>query len=116
MTSLAVNWEEARKAAGLVLGIRRDDPDLWTTQERSDYDIVRRSGLTKFYSAHQWSFLNPLFPISTNKPYTTGTVEIVSWVLGFGGTAEVMEPASPRADVAADARRAAARYGGSRPD
>jgi proteasome accessory factor B len=39
-----------------------------------------------------------------------GTVEIVSWVLGFGGTAEVMEPASLRADVAADAERAAARY------
>jgi predicted DNA-binding transcriptional regulator YafY len=45
-----------------------------------------------------------------------GTVEVVSWVLGFGGTAEVLEPASLRADVAADARRAAARYESSRPD
>jgi predicted DNA-binding transcriptional regulator YafY len=39
-----------------------------------------------------------------------GAVEIVSWVLGFGGTAEVLEPASLRADVAADAARAADRY------
>lgn len=39
-----------------------------------------------------------------------GTVEIVSWVLGFGGTAEVLEPATLRAEVAADAKRAAARY------
>ena len=39
-----------------------------------------------------------------------GTVEVVSWVLGFGGTAEVLEPASLRRAVAEDAARAARRY------
>jgi proteasome accessory factor B len=39
-----------------------------------------------------------------------GTVEIVSWVLGFGGTAEVVEPARLRDEVAAELARAAARY------
>ncbi len=78
MTSLAVNWEQARKAAGLVMGVRRDDPDLWTTQEREDYDLIRRSGLLKFYSAYEWSFLNQLLTITTNEPYSTGTVTIVN--------------------------------------
>ncbi|HVZ71378.1 MAG TPA: WYL domain-containing protein [Polyangia bacterium] len=39
-----------------------------------------------------------------------GTVEIVSWVLGFGGTAEVLEPADLRKAVAAEARAAAKHY------
>jgi hypothetical protein len=38
------------------------------------------------------------------------TVEVVAWVLGFGGDAEVLEPAARRATVAAEVRRAAARY------
>jgi proteasome accessory factor B len=40
-----------------------------------------------------------------------GTIEIVSWVLGFGGTAEVVEPAALRDEVAAELARGAARYG-----
>ena len=39
-----------------------------------------------------------------------GTVEIVSWVLGFGGTAEVLEPSALRDEVAAELERVAARY------
>ena len=39
-----------------------------------------------------------------------GTVEVVSWVLGFGGTAEVLEPAGLRAEVAGELARGAARY------
>jgi predicted DNA-binding transcriptional regulator YafY len=39
-----------------------------------------------------------------------GTVEIVSWVLGFGGTAEVLEPPALREAVAAELAAAAARY------
>jgi proteasome accessory factor B len=39
-----------------------------------------------------------------------GTVEIVSWVLGFGATAEVLEPAALRDEVAAELARATARY------
>jgi proteasome accessory factor B len=40
-----------------------------------------------------------------------GTVEVVPWVLGFGGDALVVEPAELRAAVAGEVRRAAARYG-----
>jgi predicted DNA-binding transcriptional regulator YafY len=40
-----------------------------------------------------------------------GTVEVVSWVLGFGGTAEVLEPAGLRAEVAAELAQGAALYG-----
>jgi predicted DNA-binding transcriptional regulator YafY len=39
-----------------------------------------------------------------------GTVEIVSWVLGFGDKAVVMEPSALREAVGADLHRAAARY------
>jgi predicted DNA-binding transcriptional regulator YafY len=39
-----------------------------------------------------------------------GTVELVSWVLGFGDKAEVLEPEVLRDQVAAELRRAADRY------
>jgi proteasome accessory factor B len=39
-----------------------------------------------------------------------GTVEVVNWVLGFGATAEVLEPANLRAEVAAELARGAALY------
>ncbi len=39
-----------------------------------------------------------------------GTVEVVSWVLGFGDKATVLEPASLRAEVAAEVTRAARNY------
>lgn len=42
----------------------------------------------------------------------SGTVEIVSWVLGFGDKAEVLEPQTLRDQVAAELRRASARYSG----
>jgi proteasome accessory factor B len=40
----------------------------------------------------------------------SGTVEVVSWVLGFGDQAEIIEPASLRDEVAAELARASARY------
>jgi len=40
-----------------------------------------------------------------------GTVEVVSWVLGFGGTAEVLAPPALRAAVAAELADAVKRYG-----
>lgn len=39
-----------------------------------------------------------------------GSVETVSWVLGFGDKAKVIEPESLRAQVAAELKRAAAQY------
>jgi proteasome accessory factor B len=39
-----------------------------------------------------------------------GTTELVSWVLGFGDKAAVLEPAELRAEVAGETVRAAARY------
>lgn len=42
----------------------------------------------------------------------SGTVEVVSWVLGFGDQALVCEPPALRQAVAAELRRAAARYEG----
>ncbi len=41
-----------------------------------------------------------------------GTIELVSWVLGFGDKAEVLEPESLRDAVGSELRRAAARYAG----
>jgi len=40
-----------------------------------------------------------------------GTTELVSWVLGFGDKAKVLEPPSLQADVAAELRRADRQYG-----
>ncbi len=42
-----------------------------------------------------------------------GTVEVVSWVLGFGGTAEVVDPASLRQEVRDELTAGVGRYGGS---
>jgi predicted DNA-binding transcriptional regulator YafY len=39
-----------------------------------------------------------------------GTVELVSWVLGFGDKATVLEPPSLRAEVANEVARAARNY------
>jgi predicted DNA-binding transcriptional regulator YafY len=39
-----------------------------------------------------------------------GTTELVSWVLGFGDKAEVLEPESLRDEISAEIRQAAARY------
>ena len=39
-----------------------------------------------------------------------GTTELVSWVLGFGDKARVLEPPSLRADVVAELERALASY------
>ena len=40
-----------------------------------------------------------------------GIVEIQSWILSWGGDAEVLEPAELREEIAASVRRAAERYG-----
>lgn len=40
----------------------------------------------------------------------SGTVEVVSWVLGFGDQAEVLEPQALRDQVAAELGRASGRY------
>lgn len=40
-----------------------------------------------------------------------GTTEVVSWVLGFGDKAKVLEPARLQADVAAELKRADRQYG-----
>jgi predicted DNA-binding transcriptional regulator YafY len=43
-------------------------------------------------------------------PSQLSTVELVSWVLGFGDQTEVLEPDSLREQVAAELARASARY------
>jgi predicted DNA-binding transcriptional regulator YafY len=43
-----------------------------------------------------------------------GTAEVSRWVLGFGGEAEVLEPAALRRDVEGRLRAGAARYRGER--
>lgn len=40
----------------------------------------------------------------------SGTVELASWVLGFGDQAEVLEPESLREQIGAELARATARY------
>ncbi len=44
----------------------------------------------------------------------SGTAEVLRWVMGFGGEAEVLAPAELRRDVEARLRAGAARYGGER--
>jgi len=39
-----------------------------------------------------------------------GTVELLSWVLGFGDKAEVLEPESLREEIAAELARTVQRY------
>jgi len=44
-----------------------------------------------------------------------GTTEVVSWVLGFGDKATMLEPAVLRDEVAGETARAAAKYARTAP-
>ena len=91
MPDLSIKYLDIQKNVALMLGWNRTPSDTvgtWSANQMSDFKLILSSGLRKFYSAHEWSFLYPRHTITTSPAYSTGTVTIVAGnVTGAGGTA-----------------------------
>lgn len=91
----------AEGAFGLITGPR--------TRVRIFFD----EKVSRFVRRRQWHPTQEIKRVPGGIELTmnvSGTVEVLSWVLGFGDKAEVMEPGSLRDQVAAELERATARY------
>jgi predicted DNA-binding transcriptional regulator YafY len=97
----------AEGAFGLILGPR--------TRVRIFFD----DKVARFVRRRQWHPTQEIKRVDGGIELTMevcGTVELASWVLGFGDQAEVIEPEIMREQLAAELERAAARYRGGPPD
>jgi predicted DNA-binding transcriptional regulator YafY len=91
----------AEGAFGLISGPR--------TRVRIHFD----EKVARFVRRRQWHPTQEIKRVPTGIELTmevSGTVELASWVLGFGDQAEVLEPESLREQIAAELARATARY------
>lgn len=91
----------AEGAFGLITGPR--------TRVRIFFD----EKVSRFVRRRQWHPTQAIKRVPGGIELTmevSGTVEVVSWVLGFGDKAEVLEPGSLRDQVASELARASARY------
>ena len=61
---LALGYPEIRRALGRFLGYG-SDPDDWTATQVQEVADHIASGLRRFYSAYNWSFLSPVYSITT---------------------------------------------------
>lgn len=84
MTSLALTNSEVLANIKIVMGLSRTGS--LTTDQDNDIDRVVRSGQRTFYTAYEWSFLNPILLITTNEPYSTGTITVANGVVTGSGT------------------------------
>lgn len=69
--------------------------------------------VSRFVRRRRWHPSQQIYKVEGGIELTmevAGTIELVSWILGFGDQAEVLEPASLRDQVAGELARAAARY------
>jgi proteasome accessory factor B len=91
----------AEGAFGLITGPR--------TRVRIFFD----DKVARFVRRRQWHPTQEIKRVPSGIELTmevSGTVEVLSWVLGFGDKAEVLEPGALRDQVAAELARASARY------
>jgi proteasome accessory factor B len=94
----------AEGAFGLIGGLR--------THVRIRFD----EGVARYVERRRWHTTQEIRKVAGGIELTmevAGTVELVSWVLGFGDKAEVLEPATLREQVAGEMERGAARYRGA---
>ena len=90
MADLAISYNDIQKNIALMLGWNRtpsDVPGTWSANQISDFKLILRSGLRKFYAAHEWSFLYPRYTLATSPAYSTGTVTISGGDVAGSGTA-----------------------------
>jgi hypothetical protein len=69
----------------LILGVSRTYSS-WDATLIADVDRIIRSGRRRFFSAHQWAFLDSRLTILTEAPRTTGTVQVASGVVTLTGS------------------------------
>jgi predicted DNA-binding transcriptional regulator YafY len=81
--------------------------------ERTHVRILFDAKVARYVQRRQWHPTQRFQSVDDGIEMTmdvSGTTEIVSWVLGFGATAAVLEPISLRDLVAEEARRLGSRY------
>jgi predicted DNA-binding transcriptional regulator YafY len=69
--------------------------------------------VARFVRRRQWHPLQRIRKVDRGVVLTMNvapSVEVISWVLGFGDKARVLEPGQLRAEIASELRRAAAQY------
>jgi len=83
------------------------------TGPRTHVRIFFEEKVSRFVRRRQWHPTQEIKRVPTGIELAmevSGTIELVSWVLGFGKEAEVLEPESLREQLAAELRAAANRY------
>lgn len=80
MATLALTNDELDSEIGMVLGVSRTRTD-WDSTTQADVDRMVRSGRRRFFSAHNWKFLQEDLLINILAPVTDGTVTIVDGVV-----------------------------------
>jgi hypothetical protein len=94
--SLQLTYAEIRREVGRLMGWNRDPAGTppWTADQISDAADMIAGGLRQFYyppilpgeaTMHRWSFLKARTTLTTNAPYTTGTVTVVDGVVTLAG-------------------------------
>lgn len=87
-SSLSFDYTRLRRRIGDMLGYGLD-PTLWTgdrADEATEVDDFIRDGLTRFYAAHDWSFLKASLEIPLYASYSTGTITVVAGAVTGAGT------------------------------
>jgi hypothetical protein len=86
MASLSINNDEIYERLAMQMGFSRDTDD-WAGNPTilSDANRIIRAGRRKFFSAHDWSFLEVRHDITIVAPASTGTVTVVSGAVTLAG-------------------------------
>jgi hypothetical protein len=83
MATLALSNAETLANVGMMLGVGRT-PSQWDPEVTADVNRIVRSGRRKFFTSHQWQFLQQNFNITTEAPLVV-TGAFVAGVLTLGG-------------------------------
>lgn len=85
MPSLGLTTDEIKGALGHYVGVSRTVAN-WDADVTADMNRIIRGGMRKFYSAHNWTFLEQPLKIVTTAPQTTGTIAIANGVVTLTGS------------------------------
>lgn len=86
-STLTITYPTVQRSVGRYLGWSRDPGD-WSADEQQDFADFLSEGMRQWAfpvradgRTHQWKWMYPNANLSTNPPYSTGTIEIVSGVV-----------------------------------
>ncbi len=94
VTSLQLTYTEILSHIALMAPFNRDSSQWSGTTIAADILLIMRAGLRKAYyppsmsegeTPHQWSFLRPVYTLTTSAPYSTGTITVVNGSVTLSG-------------------------------